>query len=101
MEGKKPTKPPCTTHRIALANCPDLTVPLKVTQGEKEDERIWMRSSSLRPLGTAGKHTSTTSFPVPDALFWFGGVFWVWVVCFLGFFFLFLQLCYSLCIDTA
>lgn len=71
---KKTTKAPCITCRIALANCPDLTVPLEVTQGEKPDERVRI-CSSLRPLGTAENQTSTASFPMPDALSYFDDFF--------------------------
>ena len=86
----KPQKTPCIIHRIALANCPDLTVPLEVTQGEKEGERVWM-CSCLRPLGTAEQQTSTLSSPMPDAL---SCLFYLFI-------FLSCQLCYSLCISTA
>lgn len=60
-------KTPCITHRSAIANCPDLTVPLEVTQGEKEDKRVWICSCS-RPLGTAEKQTRTVSSSVSVAL---------------------------------
>lgn len=64
---KNPRKTPCITHRSAIANCPDLSVPLEVTQGEKEDKRVWI-CSCLRPLGTAEKQTRTVSSPISDAL---------------------------------